>query len=100
MFYFYILLFYSSSILLEIQYIKKKISNEYILLFITSICYTNIYILQETYFNNNIINIENPIFLFTYFFIFMMSFYISMFYFLFYSMQQYYDMNHVYFIEY
>lgn len=99
MFYFSIILFYTSSILLEIQYIKNKISNEYILLFLISFCYTNIYMIQDTYCKDNIIDTENPIYLFFYFFIFIMTFYISIFYFLFYSMQEYRAMNHVYFIE-
>ena len=99
MFYFYILLFYSSSILLQIQYLRHKLSTEFIFSFIISFCYSNIYILYENYYNDNIILIENPFLLFMYFFIFIIILYSSFFYFLFYSMQEYRVMNYVYFIE-
>lgn len=99
MFYFYILLFYSSSILLEYQYLCNKITDEYILSFLICLSYTNIYILNETYFKTNLILIENTLFLFIYFFIFIITLYSSIFYFLLYSMQEFRVMNHVYFIE-
>ena len=99
MFYFYILLFYSSSILLEYQYLCHKITNEYILSFLICLSYTNIYILNETYFKTNTIITENTIFLFIYFFMFIITLYSSIFYFLLYSMQEVRVMNHVYFIE-
>lgn len=99
MLYFYILLFYTSSIFLEIQYLRNKISTKFLFSFLISFCYSNIYILNENYFKENIIYAENPFLLFFYFFIFIIIFYSSIIYFLFYYIQTYEHMNSIYFIE-
>ena len=99
MFYFYTLLFYTSSFLLEYQYVHNKISSEFILSFFISLCYTNIYVLHEIYFKTNDIVIENPLVLFMYFFIFIMTLYSSIFYFLLYSMRDVTLIDPIYFIE-
>ena len=99
MFYFYLILFFTSSILLEIQYLRKKISNEYIILFLISLAYRNIIIFHDIYFLDKDLVFQNPIMFFINFFFLVMIFYISIFYFLFFSIQDFRTMNYLYFIE-
>ena len=99
MFYFYLILFFTSSILLEIQYLRKKISNEYIILFLICLAYSNIIRLHDIYFFDKDLVFQHPIIFFINFFFLVMIFYVSIFYFLLFSIQDFRAIHYLYFIE-
>lgn len=99
MIYFYILLFYFSSISLQIRYLKNNISKEFLTVFFISFSYTNIFILYENCLKNNIFIELNPLFLFFYFLVFFILLYSTIVYFLLSSIQEYRYTRQLYFIE-
>lgn len=100
MIYFYILIFFLSSSLLEFKYFYNQLSQEFILSFLICLSYTHIYSLYSLYSDKETINNLNPIYLFISFLIFNLFFYFFIgCIFLFYIRQFRGNINYIYFIE-